>query len=209
MIAAGTDTLRSLPSTAQVGVVQTPEDSAIPAPLPATLQRKRPGVEGRFLLAHAFSEFKRIEFAPGFHASTSHLNGQSADSHLISADWFVNPLEKLEIMGVFFKGQNTSIFGALRQGFRVLPDGLKNPQTIHDGFLTLANGLQNGPRSRRNEAQANASLAESETMTRPAWRSTSTSKRSDTPRGSHENPATYTPAARRSSSSGCESVTRG
>ena len=124
--------------TAQVGVVQTLEDGAIPVAAQANLQRRRPGAEGRFLLSHAFGEFKRIEVAPGFHASTSHLGGQSAPSNLFSLDWFVNPLEKLEITGVFFKGQNTSIFGALRQGFRVLPDGRLLPIGSAGGWSQLS-----------------------------------------------------------------------
>ena len=107
--------------TAQIGVLQTSEDfgaQAIP-----TLRRRRPGLEGRFELAHHFDDTRRIEIAPGFHTSTTQVAGASVPSRLVSFDWFANPWSRLEFSGFFFNGQNVHHFGALRQGFRILPAG--------------------------------------------------------------------------------------
>jgi hypothetical protein len=78
---------------------------------------------GRFEFFARWDDERRIEVAPGFHWSTSHVEGQSIPSRLFSLDWFANPWRRLEFSGVFFTGQNVAHFGALRQGFRILPSG--------------------------------------------------------------------------------------
>ena len=108
---------------AQVGFLQTSEDIvSVPGEYSSTLARRRPAIEGRFLLSHFLDETRRIELAPGFHASTSHLLDASVPSNLFSLDWFANPWEKLEFSGAFFSGQNIGHFGAPRQGFTIRPD---------------------------------------------------------------------------------------
>ncbi len=108
----------------QFALIQTSEEAGFDfAGRGLTFERRRPGVEGRFELAHKFDEERRIEIAPGFHASESHVSGQSPGSFLFSVDWFVAPLPKLNFSGDFWTGHNVHHFGALRQAFNVLPDG--------------------------------------------------------------------------------------
>lgn len=106
---------------AQGGFLQTFESAGYEADAtPESLERRRPSVEGRFELAHHFDETHRLEFAPGFHYSTTHVAGASIPSKLVSLDWFFNPWSRLEFTGAFFHGQNVAHFGALRQGFQIL-----------------------------------------------------------------------------------------
>ncbi|MCS6951693.1 MAG: hypothetical protein RMK57_04080 [Bryobacterales bacterium] len=108
---------------AQVGLLQTSEDVAlVPAEYASTVSRRRPGLEGRFLLSHALDEERRVEIAPGFHASRSQVAGSSVPSRLVSFDWFANPWRRLEFTGVLFRGQNLGHFGAPRQGFVIRKD---------------------------------------------------------------------------------------
>ena len=109
---------------AQIGIFQTQEDlTQLPPQIAQTIARKRPGLQGRFELAHEFDEDRRFEFAPGFHASTTHTGTLSIPSRVFSLDWFVNPFRKLEVKGAFFNGRNLAHFGALRQSISLLPDG--------------------------------------------------------------------------------------
>ncbi|MBM3775995.1 MAG: hypothetical protein FJW37_12665 [Acidobacteria bacterium] len=106
---------------AQAALFQTSETSVNiqPAFLP-TLERSRPALQGRFEFSQRVGDDTRIEIAPGFHTSTTHVAGASVGSSLFSLDWFANPWPKLEFAGMFFTGQNVSNMGALRQGFTVL-----------------------------------------------------------------------------------------
>ncbi len=107
--------------SAQVGILQTAEDiNAVPAEYSSSVSRRRPGLEGRFPFAHSLDDNRTLQIAPGFHASTSHVMGESVPSNLFSLDWFGNPWAKLEFSGTFFTGQNVGHFGAPRQGFTVL-----------------------------------------------------------------------------------------
>jgi hypothetical protein len=110
---------------AQLGLLQTSEDvSAVPSEYASTVSRRRPGLEGRFLVSHFLGEDRRVEIAPGFHASRSHVAGFSIPSNLFSLDWFANPWRKLEFTGAFFTGQNVGHFGAPRQSLAFRPQGI-------------------------------------------------------------------------------------
>jgi hypothetical protein len=103
---------------AQMGVVQTREIG--PYVGTATPETARPGLEGRFNFFHNLDDERRLEFAPGFHASTTHAGGKSIPSTLYSFDWFFNPWRRLEFMGAFYSGQNVAHLGSgTRQGFGV------------------------------------------------------------------------------------------
>jgi hypothetical protein len=103
---------------AQMGVVQTREIG--PYAGTATAEAARPGLEGRFNFFHNLDDERRLEFAPGFHTSTSHAGGQSIPSSLFSLDWFFNPWRRLEFTGAFYTGQNVALLGSgTRQGFAV------------------------------------------------------------------------------------------
>jgi len=123
---------------AQVGFLQTSEDIAsVPGEYSSTVARRRPALEGRFLFSHSLDETRRVEFAPGFHASTSHLLGASVPSNLFSLDWFANPWEKIEFSGAAFSGQNIGHFGAPRQGFTIRPEYHVVPVHSRGGWTQL------------------------------------------------------------------------
>jgi hypothetical protein len=142
---------------AQIGAVQTNEmqsyyQQSTVAPEPA-----RPGLEGRFEFYHSFGEQDgpRIEIAPGFHTSITHVAGYSVPSNLFSLDWFTNPVSKLEFTGAFFSGQNVAPLGGL-EGFTILPTGIAIPVHSQGGWSQLTflatprlsfhffSGLENG-----------------------------------------------------------------
>lgn len=108
---------------ARIGVSQTSETGAIiPAQFAPTLEPRRPALEGYFQFAHRFDDTRRVEIAPGFHWSTTHVLGTSVPSNAFSLDWFVNPTRRVEITGFFFTGKNLANLGAggVRQGFTIL-----------------------------------------------------------------------------------------
>jgi len=108
---------------AEAGVVQTSEFLAnVPSSFAASLERYRPGAEARFEIAYGSEEGRRIEIAPGFHYSVSHIAGTSVPSDVISLDWLIAPAEWLELTGAAYSGENLANFGlgAIRQGFTVL-----------------------------------------------------------------------------------------
>ena len=113
--------LRFAPGTglrAQFGIVQTREIG--PYEGAATAEPSRPGAEGRFNLHHNFDDERRMEFAGGFHFSTTHAAGNSIPSSLYSLDWFFNPWKRVEFTGFFYSGQNVAHLGSgTRQGFAV------------------------------------------------------------------------------------------
>ena len=103
---------------AQLGVFQTAEASnAVPAQYTSSQAPGRPGYEGRFNFWRDFGSGRRLEIAPGFHFSSSHVAGTSVPSSIFSVDWLVAPISKLEFSGMFFTGKNVSGLGSLRQGY--------------------------------------------------------------------------------------------
>lgn len=130
---------------AQAGLLQTSEGAGYAAAyLPPSLEPRRPGLEGRFELAHRFDETRRVELAPGFHFSTTHVAGVSVPSRLVSFDWFANPWwSRLELTGAFFKGENIAHFGGPGQGFQIYGHRAA-PVHATGGWAQLA--LQAAPR---------------------------------------------------------------
>ena len=95
---------------AQIAVVQTHEQYlSTTGGYTPNVEPARPGLEGRFEF-HAGSQ-RRIEIAPGFHTSTSHVNGYSVPSNLVSLDWLARPWRTLEFTGTLFSGQNVAPLG--------------------------------------------------------------------------------------------------
>lgn len=100
--------------TREIGTtVRTPGDDYNP-----DVGAARPGIEGRFEL-HAGGEERRIEIAPGFHRSVSHIGPASVPSNVFSVDWLIRPLAGFDFSGIFFTGQNVAHLGTggIRQGF--------------------------------------------------------------------------------------------
>jgi hypothetical protein len=104
-----------------MGVIQTREAGAYPGTnFTGTVEAARPGLEGRFEFFHNLDDGRRLEIAPGFHTSETHVAGQSVPSNLFSLDWFFNPLRRLEFTGAFYSGQNVAPLGeGYQQGFGV------------------------------------------------------------------------------------------
>ena len=124
---------------AQAGVYETSEvyPSLDSAAFSATLERQRPAYEGRLLFYHA-SEKKRLEIAPGYHRSDSHVAGQSVNSQLGTLDWLIRPSDTIEFTGAFFRGTDDSGLGGLRQGFTILPSGVAIPVHATGGWSQIA-----------------------------------------------------------------------
>lgn len=112
---------------AQAGVYQTAESypGTLPPEYAGTLERVRPGYQGRFEFYHGAGN-RRIELAPGFHFSTTHVAGHSVPSQIASFDWLFQPARLIEFTGEFFHGQNVAGLGA-RQGFDILPGEMAIP----------------------------------------------------------------------------------
>lgn len=103
---------------AQASLYQTSEPSAGVVPqYQSTLSNASPALEGRFEFWDQFASERRIEIAPGFHVSDTHVGGVSIPSRLFTIDWMLQPLAKLRITGTYFHGRNAAGIGGLRQGF--------------------------------------------------------------------------------------------
>ncbi len=91
----------------------------------STLDRSRPGVEGRFEFFQNLGGARRLEIAPGFHVSQTHVAGGSVPSQLFSTDWLFRFAKPLELTGFFFTGQNVANLATtgIRQGFSILGPG--------------------------------------------------------------------------------------
>jgi len=113
---------------AQAGVYETAEvyPGTSPSEYSGTLERQRPAYEGRFLFYHGSGK-KRVEIAPGFHYSNTHVNGQSVESKLGTADWLIKPSDLIEITGAVFRGTDAAGLGGLRQGFTISQTGKAIP----------------------------------------------------------------------------------
>jgi hypothetical protein len=108
---------------AQVGLFETAESSnTVPAQYANSQAPGRPGYEGRFNFWRDFGSKRRIEIAPGFHFSSSHVAGTSVPSSIFSIDWLMAPWSKLQFSGMFFDGKNVSGLGSLRQGYSFFPN---------------------------------------------------------------------------------------
>ena len=109
---------------AQASVYETSEPAASAGPqFQSTLSGASPGVEGRFEFWTNLGSGARLEIAPGFHASETHVAGISVPSRLFTIDWMLQPLAKLRLTGAFFNGRNDAGVGGLRQGFTLLRPG--------------------------------------------------------------------------------------
>jgi hypothetical protein len=105
---------------ARMGVVETREVGPYnTTALPAGVAAVRPGLEGRYELYYNLDSDRRLEIAPGFHASTTHADGFSIPSNLVSLDWLLVPWRPVEFTGAFFNGQNVANLGTggINQGY--------------------------------------------------------------------------------------------
>ncbi|MBV8865293.1 MAG: hypothetical protein JO210_07835 [Acidobacteriaceae bacterium] len=125
--------------TAQAAVMQTDEKyQMVPAEYADSLQPARPALEGRFAFWHKIDDTRRFEFGAGFHLSTTHVAGYSANSRIASLDWKIVPWSKLAITGSAYHGTNVSGLGALGNGFVFLPNGTVRPVGSTGGWTQFA-----------------------------------------------------------------------
>jgi hypothetical protein len=125
--------------TGQVSLLQTDEiHSLVPANKAATLNRARPAVEGRIALWYRPDDTRRFEIGSGFHASTSHVAGRSADSRIGTIDWSFLTGPHLSITGTFYSGKNVAGLGSLGNGISFLPDGTVRPVRTKGGWTQFA-----------------------------------------------------------------------
>lgn len=128
--------------TPQIALIQTNENYAtVPPEYASSLEKSRPGLEGRIAFWHKWDDTRRFEIAPGFHASTTHVGGTSIDSRLASIDWYIRPWSRLEFSGTFFRGRNFSSLGALPQSVTVLPSDRIIPVHGEGGWIQLSSPL--------------------------------------------------------------------
>jgi hypothetical protein len=112
---------------AQAGVYETTENypGNLPPEYAGTLERSRPGFEGRLEFSHNARRW-RIEAAPGFHEGSTHVAGSSVQSQIFSFDWMVRPAPQIEFTGELFRGRDVAGLGAL-PGFSISPLEIVNP----------------------------------------------------------------------------------
>ena len=125
---------------AQIAVIETDESlAAVPAGFASSLAAVRPGIEGRLNIFRKFGDDRRIEIAPGFHASQTHVAGGSVPSRIFSTDWLFNPVQALELTGFFFAGENVAHMGTsgVRQGFSIWGPGDIRPVHSRGGWTQL------------------------------------------------------------------------
>ena len=119
---------------AQAGVFESNESANnVPAEYSTTLGIWRPAYEGRVLYGYSHGN-RRFEIAPGYHASSSRVAGQSIASRAVSLDGLVRPWSRVEFTGAWFAGKNLAGLGTLRQGFTILPSDVAIPVHIDGGW---------------------------------------------------------------------------
>lgn len=117
---------------AQAGIVQTKEvPSYQAADYFAEVEPTRPGAEGRVEFAHSFGNGGRLELAPGFHVSTSHVAHAAVPSRLYSIDWLISPWRPLSLTGAYYKGQNLAHLGTGGAGQGFVVAGAQHVQPLH------------------------------------------------------------------------------
>ena len=125
--------------TAQVAAIQTGDNyQKVPAEYLPSLELARPALEGRFAFWHKFDDVRRIEIAPSFHVGSTHVAGSSVPSRLVSLDWHITPISKLDITGTAFTGENVAGLGALGNGFTISPTDVVRPVHSAGGWSQLA-----------------------------------------------------------------------
>jgi hypothetical protein len=85
----------------------------------ASLSGSRPALQGRFEVWRKLGANGRVEIAPGFSRSDTHVAEASAPSRIFSIDWLVRPMAKVELTGAYFQGRNAAGIGGLRQGYMI------------------------------------------------------------------------------------------
>jgi len=119
---------------AQAGIWETSESgTGLTVP---SLSRSRPGYEERVQFWRNIGEHARIEIAPGYHASDTHVLGQTVPSRVFAMDWLIRPLDRIDFSGTFFSGENVGVLGGLRQGV-VIQNGIAHAVHAQGGMAQM------------------------------------------------------------------------
>ncbi len=123
----------------QGAVIETNESYVAPyLPANTPVETARPAFEARFEIAHRWNDESRFAIGIGAHASSSHLLGVSIPSRVISADLFYKPMQKLEISGTIFHGENFASLGGEPPGVTVQKNGAVIPIHGSAGWMQIA-----------------------------------------------------------------------
>jgi hypothetical protein len=118
----------------QGSIYETREQNTnLPAALQAATPANRPGYEGRTEFWLKWGQ-RRLHVAPGFHASTTHIQGVSLESRAYSVDWLFTPLEHWEITGAFYAGQNLNTIAGGLPSVSLLPGNRLVPVHVTQGW---------------------------------------------------------------------------
>jgi hypothetical protein len=100
---------------AQIGVYQTAEAAAVYSMEGGeSIASSRPALQGRFVFWKQTGTESRLEIAPGFHISDSHVAGVMVPSRIASVDWRVPMGRRFDLTGQLFHGENMGVIGGLR-----------------------------------------------------------------------------------------------
>lgn len=121
---------------AQTGFYMTQERSQYGSSvLQSSLAGTRPAWEGRVEFWRSLPHGGRIEIAPGFHASDTHVLSSSVPSRIVNVDWLIRPWAPFEITGAYFHGQNAAGLGGLFDGFSVQNSRSATPVHTEGGWV--------------------------------------------------------------------------
>ena len=125
--------------TLQAGVLETNEYYTAPyLPVNTYVQPARPAFQARVSLEHHWSDETRFAVGLGAHVSDTHILGQSVPSRIVSLDALYKPIQKLEISGTLFYGENFANLGGEPPGVTVENNGTVIPVHGGAGWVQLA-----------------------------------------------------------------------
>lgn len=123
----------------QAAVIETDEYYSAPY-LPANIfvRPARPAFQARIQLQHNWTDETRLTVGLGMHASETHLLGHSIPSRVVSMDVFYKPIQKLEISGTLFYGENFANLGGEPPGVTVESNSVVIPVHGAGGWFQVA-----------------------------------------------------------------------
>jgi hypothetical protein len=127
-------------ATLQAAILETDESYTSPSYVPSTVyvQPGRPAIQARIALQHHWTDETQFAIGVGAHASETHLLGHSVPSRVVSVDALYRPLQKVELSGTLFYGENFANLGGEPPGVTVEKDGVVIPVHGAGGWIQLA-----------------------------------------------------------------------
>ncbi len=128
-------------ATLQAAILETDESYTTPSYVSSTtvyIQPGRPAIQARVELQHHWTDETHIAIGVGAHASETHLLGRSVPSRVVSMDALYKPLQKVELSGTLFYGENFANLGGEPPGVTVERNGVVIPIHGAGGWVQLA-----------------------------------------------------------------------